>query len=79
MCDKYVLIFKVDAWPDNGGGLFYEYFSSVIDMDTRINDLMKNYRELFSITLAGKLGEEYKYAPVEVVKKLGRVEQWPQE
>jgi len=64
---KYILVYEIDDYPDNGGGTKYEEFNTVEALDKRVIEIY-NFHD---ITIAGKV-EEFKYKPVETVTKIER-------
>lgn len=65
---KYILVFSVDGYPDDGGGLYSDIFEDIGSLDKRVEEIMIEGHTLIA---AGQY-IEYKYKVTEVVKKVVR-------
>lgn len=68
--EKYILIYEIDDYASNGGGVEFGSFDSLEEMDKKANDIIKDER--VSIKFAGEIRQEYSYVPKEVVIKIER-------
>lgn len=41
---EYILIWNVNDYPDNGGGVEYELLDNILDAEKRVNELTKDDR-----------------------------------
>ena len=70
---RYILVYKISGYADDGGGTFYEEFGMRYqDMDKRVNELADSYEERFSIVCAGFLQTPIEYKPVVYVREYRR-------
>lgn len=65
----YVLVYFIDDYPESGGGLYFERFETIDQLDQRVQ-IIYNTCE---IKLTG-LVKEISYEEVEIVTKIKRVE-----
>lgn len=63
---KYILVYDVDGYPDEGGGTQCEEFDSGEALDKRVEEI---YQEGHTLMLAGQL-KEIKYKTIEKVTKV---------
>ena len=63
---KYVLVYQVSDYPENGGGMYAEDFepSCERDMHNRVNELANEYKDAFKVVYAGYMTSMYEYEPI---------------
>lgn len=66
---KYILVYNIETYFDNGGGLHFESFTNEIDMTNFVNELPKRFSEPFTIVFSGMVTNEYTYIAIEKVTK----------
>lgn len=64
---KFILVYEVDEYPENGGGICYEEYASADKLDEAVIKIWNYHKVLF----AGE-GLMYTYRPVETVTKIER-------
>lgn len=69
---QYLIIYEILDYPENGGGMRYEVFETPELMDRKVQNMADRPDFKFDILLTARLGEQYEYAPVEIVKKFER-------
>jgi hypothetical protein len=67
---KYILVYSIDDYPDNGGGTFIEYPKDESDLIERVNLLNTKYQEIFKVECAGFLSSEITFKAVKYATKL---------
>lgn len=70
--NRYVLIWQVNDYPENGGGLQWRSFQTVEEMDAKVDQLLSEHGDKFKIDASYSILEEIKYQPVAVITKLAR-------
>jgi len=66
---KYILIYELDGFPEEGGGLYLDEFGmNEQDMHKRVQELITEHKSEITITLAGFMTSEWKYKVVEYAK-----------
>lgn len=71
---KEILVYRINDYPDCGGGLYIEYFDirNANDLiSNRINELVKFHGNKFILETTGTLHEKI-YKPIEVVLRYER-------
>jgi hypothetical protein len=63
----YILLYDVDDYPDNGGGLHFMEFETIERLDEEVEAIYNTHK----IILAGKV-ERYTYNPIEIITKIKR-------
>lgn len=69
---KCILVWALNDYSDNGGGLQFEEPETIGLMDLRVNELLTLHGDKFSVVFAGEVFREVEYAPKDVVKTLAR-------
>lgn len=69
---KYILIWQIAGYSAMGGGTYFDMFTTLEEMDSKVDSLLKESGTDFSIHLAGELRNTFNYKPIEIIKKLGR-------
>ena len=65
---KYILVYDVHTYYDDGGGLKAEEFGNEEnEMHERVNELAKELKDKFEVIYAGFLQIEYEYEAVKQV------------
>ena len=65
---KYILVYFVNGYCEEGGGDQVEFLEDSEHLDKRVEEILMDGHELIA---AGEL-KEYKYKTVEVIKKVVR-------
>lgn len=65
----FILVYKRDDYPENGGGLYIEYPKSITDLENRVNILNDELKERFAIEFAGEIRSELILKPVTRITK----------
>jgi len=66
---KYILVYDVSGYPEEGGGTYYEDFESVESLDKRVSQIMTDKQN--SLVAAGEF-KPYEYKAVEYITKIER-------
>jgi len=64
MESKYILVYDIDRYPDEGGGVQYEKFENETALHETVNSLATQYKDKFSVIVAGWMHHEFEYEPV---------------
>ncbi len=70
---KYIIIWDVNDYPDMGGGVNFELFENIKQVENKVNDLMKDSKTV--ISFCGKITDEIKFKPVEKIIKWEIIQQ----
>lgn len=65
----YLLVYNMNDYPDSGGGLYMDRFSTIEELDKKVNEVAANGDD---IDFAGRIFEEYEYKPVQHITKMER-------
>jgi hypothetical protein len=66
---RYLLVYHIADYAENGGGAIAEDFQNENEMHNRVNELAELHKEIFSVKYAGWLQTEFEYHPVTQVIK----------
>jgi hypothetical protein len=64
---EFILIWRINDYPDNGGGLEFDLFDSIQQIEDKVNEL--NDDERFAIEYSARIADELKFIPVEKVTR----------
>lgn len=64
---NFILVYYIDDYPENGGGIKYEEFETSGELDKRVSEIYNSC----DILAAGEL-DRYSYKVVEIVTKVER-------
>lgn len=67
MKKKYILIWRIDDYPDMGGGQYHCVYDSIENMETDVNELLKDNK--ISIEFCAEIGNRVHFEKVEIVTK----------
>jgi len=66
---KYILVYDVNGYPEEGGGTYYEEFDTIQSLDNRVSEIMTDKQN--TLVAAGEF-KPYEYKAVEYITKIER-------
>ncbi len=66
---RFVLIYANLDFPENGGGVDYDFFERIEDLEARVNKLQNELNEDFTLLYSGEIIKHIDIKPIETVKK----------
>lgn len=64
---KFVLIYEIDDYPECGGGIDFELFEEVEEMDAKVNELLQVCKDKLEIKFAGHINVIFNYEPKQLI------------
>jgi hypothetical protein len=66
---KYILVYEMKGYAEEGGGTYAEYFETIEEMTEFVNKKIVNHEKDFTISFACSIDREIEYKPVEIIKR----------
>lgn len=65
---KYILIYHINNYRGNVGGVYTPFFDTLKEMDKHVNDIMTS-KENVDVLFSGLISKEFEYKTIEKVTK----------
>lgn len=64
---NYILVWDINDYPELGGGIKFDFFENISEVENKVNELSTDSR--VKISFCGQLQNEIKFKPAEKVTR----------